>query len=132
MLGVDIKQLQLPSTRATRARPHHERFSLAPAAHADILQLISPVEEGTVDHNDPHRLAGFKFFDEEDQVQYIVEGFCCEEASASGKEGRTFTIRNMVSNEFDTMWEDSLLVYLDEAKEKAGAHDIEEDSDIED
>ena len=40
-----------------------------------------------MDHNDPHRLAGFKFFDEEDQVQYIVEGFCCEEASASGKKG---------------------------------------------
>ena len=57
------------------------RFSVTPAAHANILQLISPLEEGTVDRNDPHRLTGFQFFDEEDQMQYIVEGFCCEEAS---------------------------------------------------
>ena len=111
-----------------KSSPHFPRFSVTSAAHADILQLISPVEEGTVDRNDPHRLTSFRFFDEEDQMQYIVEGFCCEKASADGKKGRTFTIRNVTTNEIDTMWEDSLLGYLDEAKAKAGAHDIE-DSD---
>ena len=53
-------------------------------------------------------------------------GLCCEKTSAGGKKGRTFTIRNVTTNEFDTMWEDSLLGYLAEAKAKAGAHDIEE------
>ena len=129
VLGDDIKQLPPPATRATRARPHFPRFSVTSAAHADILQLISPVEGGTVDRNDPHRLTGFRFFDEEDQMQYIVEGFCCEEASAGGKKGRTFNIRNVTTNELDIMWEDSLREYLDEAKAKAGAHDIEDDSD---
>ena len=88
------------------------------------------LEEGTVDRNDPHRPTGFRFFDEEDQMQYIVEGFCCEEASAGGKKGRTFTIRNVTTNGLETMWEDSLreYEYLEEAKAKAGAHDIE-DSD---
>ena len=128
VLGDDIKQLPPPAVRATRARPHFPRFSVTPAAHANILQLISPLEEGTVDRNDPHRLTGFRFFDEEDQMQYIVEGFCCEEASAGGKKGRTFTIRNVTTNGLETMWEDSLREYLEEAKAKAGAHDIE-DSD---
>ena len=128
VLGDDIKQLPPPAVRATRARPHFPRFSVTPAAHANILQLISPIEEGTVDRNDPHRLTGFRFFDEEDQMQYIVEGFCCEEASAGGKKGRTFTIRNVTTNGLETMWEDSLREYLEEAKAKAGAHDIE-DSD---
>ena len=99
VLGDDIKQLQPPATRATRARPHFPRFSVTSAAHADILQLISPVEGGTVDRNDPHRLTGFRFFDEEDQMQYIVEGFCLG-----------FNIRNVITNELDIMWEDSLRV----------------------
>ena len=132
-LGGDIKQLPAPATRATRARPHFPRFSVTSDAHANILQLISPVEEGTVDRNDPHRLTAFRFFDEEDQSQYIVEGFCCEKTSAGGKKGRTFTIRNVDTKELDTMWEDSLLEFLHEAKAKAAVHDIEDsEGEVED
>ena len=132
-LGGDIKQLPAPVTRATRARPHFPRFSVTSDAHAHILQLISPVEEGTLDRNDPHRLTAFRFFDEEDQIQYIVEGFCCEETSEGGKKGRTFTIRNVDTNELDTMWEDSLLEYLHEAKAKAAVRDIEDsEGEVED
>ena len=53
VLGDDIKQLPPPATRATRARSHFPHFSVTSAAHADILQLTSPVEGGTVDRNDP-------------------------------------------------------------------------------
>ena len=44
---------------------------------------------------------------------------------AGGKKGRTCTIRNVTTNGLETMWEDSLREYLEEAKAKAGAHDIE-------
>ena len=80
-----------------------------------------------------HRLTAFRFFDEEDQIQYIVEGFRCEKTSEGGKKGRTFTIRNVDTNELDTMWEDSLLEFLHEARAKAAVRDIEDsEGEVED
>ena len=43
------------------------------------------------------------------------------------------TIRNVDTNELDTMWEDSLLEFLHEAKAKAAVHDIEDsEGEVED
>ena len=114
-----IKQLPPPTTRATRSNPHYPRFTVSSAAHSDILEAISPVEADTVNRNDPHRLTGFKYFEEEEGgCQYIVEGFL-EDRTEGGKKGRVFTIRNVDDGELDTMWEGSLLEKLREAKEVA-------------
>lgn len=62
------------------------------SAHASVLQLISPVDGGAADQDDPNRLSGFKFTDEETGAQYLVEGFK-EFKMVKGKQVRSFTVR---------------------------------------
>ena len=73
--GCDLEPAPVPEGRATRASPRYPKYTLVSSAHASVLQLISPVDGGAADQDDPHRLSGFKFTDEETGVQYLVEGF---------------------------------------------------------
>ena len=87
------------------------------------MKHISPVDVSAADRNDPHKLTAFKYVDPDDDCQYVVEGFNSEQI-VSGKKRRCFTIRNLTepasSDDLPTMWEDSLLDILREAKETMG------------
>ena len=87
------------------------------------MKHISPVDVSAADRNDPHKLTAFKYVDPDDDCQYVVEGFNSEQI-VGGKKRRCFTIRNLTepasSDDLPTMWEDSLLDILREAKETMG------------
>ena len=90
--GCDLEPAPVPEGRATRASPRYPKYTLVSSAHASVLQLISPVDGGAADQDDPNRLSGFKFTDEETGAQYLVEGFK-EFKMVVGKQVRSFTVR---------------------------------------
>ena len=78
------------------SNPVRQRFTLSSHAHNIVLQLISPpVDSGAAGSIDPHRLTVFKYVDEDDGVQYMVEGFLAETVV----NGRSFAVRNLETNE---------------------------------
>ena len=104
------------------SNPVRQRFTLSSHAHNIVLQLISPVDSGAAGSTDPHRLTGFKYVDEDDGVQYMVEGFLAETV-VNGQKCRSFTVRNLETNEVADdggMSEAYLLDKLAEAKDAAG------------
>jgi hypothetical protein len=98
--GCDLEPAPVPEGRATRASPRYPKYTLVSSAHASILQLISPVDGGAADKDDPHRLSGFKVTDEETGAQYLVEGFK-EFKMVKGKQVRSFTVRILETGAID-------------------------------